>query len=110
VVAAPAKFNPSVGTKVEAKDFSTNSWRSCKIIAKDEELQTFDVKFGDGVEGKGVPLGLLRERKSKKKSSRSAEGGKGVGGKVEEVKGMVEGLSDKQLEFLKTVIVGLKAL
>lgn len=109
-------FDPSIGQKVECKDFTTNSWRSCKVIGKDEELKTFDVKYSDGETGKGVPLGLLRERKGKKKKEKVVAENNGVQGLKEdggiegEVAGMLRGMSKKQLEFLKTVIVGLKAM
>ncbi|GMI12655.1 hypothetical protein TrRE_jg1961 [Triparma retinervis] len=105
-----AGFDPSIGQKVECKDFTTNSWRSCKVVGKDEELKTFDVKYSDGETGKGVPLGLLRERKGRKKKDRAVEGAKEGGGIEGEVAGMLKGMTEKQLVFLKTVIVGLKAL
>ena len=66
-----AAWQPKAGEKCESRDFQTKEWKTCKITAVDAELGTVDLKYEGGDEGKGIPLGLVRERRRKSKKSRA---------------------------------------
>ena len=66
-----------VGDKVECRDFVSKEWKTARVVGMDEELKTFDVRFEDGVDAKGVPQNLLRERQKRKKRSKSSASGGG---------------------------------
>jgi hypothetical protein len=61
-----AAWTPSVGDKVETKDFATKEWATAKVVGLDVELGTVDLKYESGEVGKGIPKGLIRERQRRK--------------------------------------------
>lgn len=120
-VSVKKTFSPMINDKVECKDFITKEYRTARIINIDVELKTYDVRFEDGVDAKGVPGGLLRERLKKKrggkvgkkrescKENNNSVGNQGSDG-VNEIVGLCEGLNEKQLAFVKNMIRGVKEL
>ncbi|GMI00142.1 hypothetical protein TrVE_jg579 [Triparma verrucosa] len=133
-VSVKKDFNPMVGDKVECRDFVSKEWKTARVVGMDEELKTFDVRFEDGVDAKGVPQNLLRERQKRKKRSKSSAsggGGASAGSKeniigisnnnnndgvsgssasVSEITGLCKGLNQKQLLFVRDMIRGIKEL
>jgi hypothetical protein len=122
----PCTFSPMVGDRVEARDFVTKSWKAARVVGMDEELKTWDLRFEDSTEARGVPLTLLRERKRKKRSkgassysssssppSSSANAPVSVvpsNNGVDEIVALCGGLSEREIGFIVDMIKGLKQL
>ena len=109
-----AKFSPQVGDKVECKDFASKEWKAARVVAMDEELQTYDLKYSDDkAEAKGVPINLLRMRQRRKKSRTATKGGgeqeQAPSNKIEKISQLCQGFNDNQLDFIIDVVKGLKA-
>jgi hypothetical protein len=116
-----SKWQPAVGDKVESRDFQTKEWKTCKVMGMDAELGTIDLKYEDGVEGKGIPLSLVRERK-KKKSSRSSSKASAPAASSEsssapapsnphitEITAMLSNMKDSELIAVKDMLKVMKA-
>jgi len=124
---SPSSFSPMVGDRVEARDFATKSWKAARVVGMDDELKTWDLRFEDSTEAKGVPLSLLRERKQRKKrekrgkatsstsSSSSMSSANVVPGvpsnnRLDEIVALCSDLTEKEMSFVVDMIKSLKQL
>jgi len=56
--------HPKIGQNLEVKDFKSKSYKPATITNVDQDLGSVDLRYDDGVEAKGVPISLLRDRTS----------------------------------------------
>ena len=104
--------HPKIGQSLEVKDFKSKSYRSAVITQIDIDLGSVDCKYEDGVEAKGVPITLLRDRssgsntKEKKEKKRKDKSSSRSSGDIPNANNTIGNDSDEKIAEINRVLAG----